>query len=537
MKPWDVIVVGSGASAVHAAWPLVEDGREVLMLDVGHEDAAYRQIIPELPFAELRRTDAQQHRYFLGERFEGIPLGLLGSGPQLTPPRHYVLKQEVDAPCLAPVIASQFDAIESLALGGLAGAWGAGCFSFLDSELRRAGLDPAQIRPHYEKVARRIGVSAGDDDLGPLFGTLEARMPGLELDSNAERIYERYRRQRDSFISRGTYVGRTPLAVLSQPLGERRPQSYGDMDFWSNCGGCVYRAALSVRELRKRPNFCYHRPYLVERFQEKAGQVVACARSLIDNSAETFSARRLILAAGALGTTRIVLRSLEKYDEAVPLTCNPHSYVPSIHLPAIGMPQKQRRHSLAQLTLVFDATGTREHLVQAQAFSYRSLMLFRLLNQSSLALREALLMMRALAPYLVIWLINHEDAQSESRVCRLRRDQAGNDRLEISYSRSTPEEAIQSFEEAKIRDAIRMLGCLPLKTVRSRHGASIHYGSQLPMSDEDKPLTTERSGRLRGTEAVFIADGAALAYLPAKGLTFTLMANADRIGGCVGATL
>ena len=50
------------------------------------------------------------------------------------------------------------------------------------------------------------------------------------------------------------------------------------------------------------------------------------------------------------------------------------------------------------------------------------------------------------------------------------------------------------------------------------------------MTSDDRPLTTEPSGRLRGTHGVFVADGAALAYLPAKGLTLTLMANANRIG-------
>ena len=57
------------------------------------------------------------------------------------------------------------------------------------------------------------------------------------------------------------------------------------------------------------------------------------------------------------------------------------------------------------------------------------------------------------------------------------------------------------------------------------------------MTTEDKPLTTEPSGRLRGLRVVYIADGAAFAYLPAKGPTFTLMANAHRIGVGIGESL
>ena len=85
-----------------------------------------------------------------------------------------------------------------------------------------------------------------------------------------------------------------------------------------------------------------------------------------------------------------------------------------------------------------------------------------------------------------------------------------NDRLEIV--------------QADMRDAEA------LRPVHPQHGSSVHYASTLPFSTADKPLTTEPSGRLRGTRIVYIADGAAFRYLPAKGLTSTLMANANRVG-------
>ena len=50
------------------------------------------------------------------------------------------------------------------------------------------------------------------------------------------------------------------------------------------------------------------------------------------------------------------------------------------------------------------------------------------------------------------------------------------------------------------------------------------------MSAEGGELTTEPSGRLRGTENVYLADGSVFPRLPSKGLTFTMMANADRVG-------
>ena len=76
----------------------------------------------------------------------------------------------------------------------------------------------------------------------------------------------------------------------------------------------------------------------------------------------------------------------------------------------------------------------------------------------------------------------------------------------------------------------RRPGCLPRRRVFPGHGSSLHDAGQFPATEEERPLTTTPSGRLRGTRSVYLADGSVLAYLPAKGLTFTLMANADRIG-------
>src|SRR5579862_5502207 len=222
----DVIVVGSGVSAVHAAQTLVEAGATVTMLDVGEEDAVYKTLIPNASFVQVRRTDPAQHRYFLGDNLEGVPLGQLGAGPQLTPPRQFILRH---TDTLAPTRSPEFAALESLALGGLGGAWGAVCFPFLDHELERCGLSPAEMTEHYSTVARRIGISGAEDDLESLRGKVEPLQPPLPLDTNAERVLTRYKRRRSAFHRDGFYVGRSLLAALSQPLNGRQPNPCYDM--------------------------------------------------------------------------------------------------------------------------------------------------------------------------------------------------------------------------------------------------------------------------------------------------------------------
>jgi choline dehydrogenase-like flavoprotein len=57
------------------------------------------------------------------------------------------------------------------------------------------------------------------------------------------------------------------------------------------------------------------------------------------------------------------------------------------------------------------------------------------------------------------------------------------------------------------------------------------------MTTRDDELTTDPRGRLRPTRHVYLADGSVFPNLPSKGLTFTMMANADRIGSRLRAEL
>jgi choline dehydrogenase-like flavoprotein len=141
----DVIIVGSGASAVHAAWPLVHAGLRMLMLDVGSRDDRYAPMIPEAPFTTIRRTDRSQHSYFLGDEFEGVPFGRVSVGAQLAPPRAFVNR---DADRLTPVESNDFVGMESLARGGLAAGWGAGVARFADADLAGMPITLADLAPN-----------------------------------------------------------------------------------------------------------------------------------------------------------------------------------------------------------------------------------------------------------------------------------------------------------------------------------------------------------------------------------------------------
>lgn len=525
----DVIVVGSGASGVNAAAPLVQSGCRVVMLDYGNQDDRYEPLIPALSFSEIRRTDQDQHRYFLGDEFEGVPLGAARVGAQLTPPRSYIFR---DSAAVMPVDSDTFFPMESLARGGLASGWGAGAFPFQDEDLHEFPVSRVDLEPHYEAVARRIGISGARDDLLPFLGDSTALMPPLDLDTNAETVLARYEKRRRTLNARGFFLGRTRLAVCTREHRGRGPHRYTDMDFWADSDRSVYRPRWTLEELRKRGNFRYvDRQHVLSFIEDDEGGVSVKACDVASGTSATHRAHALVLAAGSLGTARIVLRSLQRYGVAVPLLCNPYTYVPVVNLHMIGRAARDRRHSLAQLTAFYRPRTRKRGAVQIQYYSYRSLLTSKLLKESPLPYREGLRVMRALLPIVGILGINHEDIPTADKYCTLRpAPDGGPDRLAIHYSVSEEERGHQVASEHAILRCFLRLGCVPLRRIRLPAGASIHYAGTLPMSASGGDLTTDSTGRLAGTNAVYVADGSVLPYLPAKGLTLTLMANANRVG-------
>jgi choline dehydrogenase-like flavoprotein len=60
-------------------------------------------------------------------------------------------------------------------------------------------------------------------------------------------------------------------------------------------------------------------------------------------------------------------------------------------------------------------------------------------------------------------------------------------------------------------------------------GSSVHYSGTLPMSAQRRPWAVSPACQSYDIDNLFIVDGSVMPFLPAKNLTFTLMANAVRV--------
>lgn len=529
----DLVIVGSGPSSAQAAKAAVERGLSVAMVDVGHDDTAFGLSVPDRPFDELRRTDPDQRRYFLGDSDPPDQHGRKRVGSQLTPPRQFI-KRGVDRHL--PFESSTFFPLQTLALGGLGAGWGAGTHTFEDFELKEAGLSWAELEPYYREVAEDVGISgARDEDTAPMVLNIPTVQKPLERDSNARSIFETYQRRRSRFHRHGFYLGQSPAAILSERLvhgtSVRLPNTYRDMDFYSDHERSVYRPRFTVEELAGHPAFVYRRGLLAGKFEETPAGVRLLCDDVATGGRVTVEGRALALGAGAINSARIVLSSFAAIGTKIPLLCNPYNYIACVNLRMLGRPAADRRHSLSQLTGVLTAPGSAaaDRMVLS-FFSYRSLLLFRLVREMPLPPFLGLQLARLLETSFTILGVHHVDRHGPGKWLELRKGPDGREVLTGNYELSPAESTAYRRNLERVLANLWALRCLPLSVLSPAPGSSIHYAGTLPVDDDPRlPLRCGRSGKLNGTRRVYLADSSPWTFLPAKGPTFTQMANARRV--------
>ncbi|KAF0249177.1 MAG: 4Fe-4S ferredoxin [bacterium] len=525
----DYIVVGSGCTGAIAAQTLVEAGAKVLMLDVGKQDNKYKPLIPDKDFLTIRETDQQQYRYLLGENFEAIPWGNIKTGTHLTPPRQFMLDL-VDR--YLQVDSENFSPLESLAYGGLGNGWGVGCYVFSKPELEKIGLDKIKMMSAYKTVSARIGISGAKDDASPYtIGELDNYQAEFEIDANAKSIYKRYLKKKQTLNKKDFFLGKPALAILTKDLGERKKIAYNDMEFYSDRDQSAYRPWITVEELKKHPNFTYISDSLVTEFTENSDRVRVKAINTNTNEKVSYTSKKLLLASGVLGTARIVLRSFQSEDKQLPLLCNPYGYIPCLQPTMLGREIERHKMGFAQLSLFHDPNQQNFDIAMASIYSYRSLMLFRLIKESPLNFVDGRIFMKYFLSGIVVMGIHHPETSSNGKYLHLNRSETAitGDKLKINYQLSDLEKQTITQKENDYIWAMQTLGCYALKRVNPGYGSSIHYAGTLPFNEQNTAYTLAPTGRLNGTHSVYVADGSGFKYLPAKGLTFSLMANAHLV--------
>jgi choline dehydrogenase-like flavoprotein len=515
----DVIIVGSGPAGTAAAFQLA--GGDVLLLDAGFTP-------PNVPknfsgdIYDLRKTQLDLFPLLVGDNFESLAnlfadrkINLKLKSPYMS----YIIR---NWQTLSSIDSSSFAGVVSLAKGGLANAWGAGVFRFTDEDLKDFPIGYAELELYFDKLTAHMGVSGVNDDLSPWFQRDEGLLPPIRLCGMAADLMERYTAAREIFNSEGVFIGRTRLAVLTVEHRGRAPYAYEHMEFFRSDIEAVYTPAFTLDELVCEGRVDYRPGWLIEQFEEIEGGVEVCARPVDGGETRFFRARKLLLGAGALNTARIVLASERDTVTRLPIMDNPMSCFPVFRLDRLGRALDPEDASVGQLNIIcqgVDGVGT----VQASFYGTNGPLRSDVIFDLPLPAGAARTILKHTASATALTMLFYPAVVRPGNFLRLKDSGA----LEIEYE----SEPRTGMLERKLMRLLRNVGYYshPALLQYLPMGNGLHYAGTLPMRENPKRYQCHQDGRLSGTQNVHIIDGACFSALPAKNLTFAIMANAMRI--------
>jgi choline dehydrogenase-like flavoprotein len=522
MTRFDAVIIGSGPAGVSAAFPLVEAGLRVLMIDPG---AGPGEALPEMSYRALRKSAEDQWRFFVGKEFQALRQEGEGSPKFRAPSLAYVFAGHES---LLRAETRGFSLCGSLASGGLSNAWGAGVAAFDAGDLRDFPFAASELDASFRQVAGRIGISGEPDDaLSDFFGKNMPLEPPPALSPPAAtllRAFEKKPREKDFRI------GRARNAVITQSRENRLGCDLSGMCLWGCARGAIYGAVQDIARLLRHRNFTHLPGVIIESIGNEKEGCFAAGHYRAGGGAFRITVPRLLLACGAIGTGKLVLQALGAANRPLRLLSNPSAAFALFFPPLLGQAMPEKAFGLSQLSFTLDAASASSGYFFGNLFSAAGLPVAEFIRRAPLSQPGARRLFRLMLPAMLVG--NGFLSSALTRHEMSLRDDGG---LVIAAATAPEFSAELGFMRRRLARAFRRCGAwlLPGSFSPAPLGSDVHYAGTVPMRARPAPHEAGVDGAVAGLSNVYVVDGAALSSLPAKPHTLTIMANADRIGRLV----
>lgn len=519
-------VVGSGPSGIAVTHALLARGLKVTMLDIGRECEvdnilAARSLAQRAPEA----WDSSEVAKLRGELFDvpGPRKLLYGSDFAYADDRQLPLEQ-TGTRCL-----------HSGARGGLSNVWGASVLPASPADFADWPVSAEAMAPHYAAVARLLEISGAHDELERLFPYHAAPAEPLRLSRQAGKMLARMQAHRECLGLAGIHFGRSRLAVRTL----EGKDSGGCRHVGLCLTGCPYmaiwNAAAALAALMGHEGFSYQGGVRVTAVESFAGGVRIQGTSTQGEArALSWQGRSVYLACGPLSSSAIVLRSLAAPAPRLELPYQPYFIIPLLALENTSGIEHERLHTLAQLYLEIMDGGITRHPVHLQLYGYNDFIqaqfdkYFGRLGPLTQPLRRMLL-----GRLLVVQ--GYLDS-AEAAGMRVEAQRGADGVFEKLALRAPPPDRQLTRKINRLVGLLtrhcRRIGAMPIRPMLriGVPGEGNHIGGIFPMREVPGQFQSDVTGQMAGLPGVHIVDASVLPRLPAASYTYTIMANAHRIG-------
>lgn len=424
-------------------------------------------------------------------------------------------------------------AVISSAYGGFSNVWGAQIMPFSAATFKGWPFDFSDMEEHYRTILGHIPFAGESDDLEEWFPLIGSPDPLPPLAPRTQMVLANYDRHRARVRSTGITIGRARLA-FSAP--ECQP-----------CGLCltgcprslIFSASHSFDCFRRSGRIDYHSGLLAVRVDQEADTAVVQARELSSGRIQRFTADRVFVGCGAIGTTRLILGSLGS-DQPVHLSESAQFVLPMMSVKPTPDPRTRREFTLNQFNMVIgrDDEGfdvSQIHFYPFNQAYYDALPGFLQHRATAFATDRLLSRLTIGLGYLPSWASPKVriTAQVSAAPDELPQITLTSDGFSEAKAKGKDVPPMLADVIKRIWRAAPYLDLWPVtpQMLWSGGAKSYHFGGSFPHASEPDTgsATTDRLGRLARWDRIHLIDGSVFPNVPATTFTLTVMANSHRI--------
>ncbi|MDQ1727738.1 MAG: hypothetical protein QOK14_1783 [Frankiaceae bacterium] len=521
----EVLIVGSGPAAAGAALAATHcPGVHVAVIDVGTRLGDANQQ------ARLRMGSLPPERWEAGDlaMISGLPaVSDLGGLPEKRsfgsdfPFRDTGQRGELTAS------GEVNRALVSGAYGGFSNVWGAQIMPFTAATFHDWPVGADEMYRHYASILRHVPHAAEQDDLAELFPIFGTSTPLPRLSERSSLVLARYARHRNRLARHGIVLGRARLAFKAADC--------------VRCGLCmtgcpyllIYSASQTMDELRANGQITYHGGLLAVAVEEADGRATVIAREIRTGRCQRFTADRVFLACGAVGTARLAMSSLRLFDTPAVVHESRQFALPFFSRATRADPRHAADFTLNQFNMVISLDSVGRDLSQLHFYTYNSafsdaLPAFLKGNWAHGIRGQLLRRVSVAIGYLPSW-------ASPTFTMQVHPPRAP---WELPSLTIAPE-CHRFVQNPMLRTVLARVACsarwldlwpgLAMLTV-SATGKSYHWGGVFPHAHKPAGrFGSDLFGRIAPWSRVHLVDASVFPSVPATTFTLTVMANAHRI--------
>ncbi|MCH2038174.1 MAG: hypothetical protein MK137_06245, partial [Rickettsiales bacterium] len=293
-----IIIIGSGPAGVSAALGALEQGEHVTMIDPGKKlDKQTIELKNELSRLPVHQWPEDKRKQLL-------------YGHTLTPPslhKKRLFGSEFATVNSSPHILTQHCCLTSShAVGGLSNLWGRGIEPPYKGEYEH-WLYANELDECFSEILKHIPLASGKGNLDEIFSLHTECIHQNEITTLSNELLDRWIKKKKSLHNDGVHFGVTRLALEGC--------QYCGLCFY----GCVYNAMYDstqlLHKLKEFDTFDYTNGFTAQSYRSTESYIRI---NTLDEAGKTttFDCDKLILAAGSIETTHIIMKS-EHYTKSI----------------------------------------------------------------------------------------------------------------------------------------------------------------------------------------------------------------------------